>query len=233
MVGGDVEQHGHVGAEVVHVVELEAAQFHDVDVVRPACHLHGERAAYVAGKGCVESCEAQDVACEHGSGGLAVAACQAHAARGGREVSSGELDFADYVYASAVYRAHDGCVVGYSGAFHHFVGVEYALHGVAALLPLDAFGVEDGGVARGHGAVVAQEHVHAFVLCEDGGACAAFAGSEHHDFFLFHHRILRVTNVITASMMPMIQKRVTILASGMAWRGHCMRAGYEPSPGFW
>ena len=33
VVGGDVEQYGNVSAEIIHVVELEAAKFDDVVVI--------------------------------------------------------------------------------------------------------------------------------------------------------------------------------------------------------
>ena len=90
------------------------------------------------------------------------------------------------MYAALAHGAHHGGGVGDAGALDNLVGVEDAVHGVAALFPLYAFGVEHGGVAWRHGAVVAEEHAHAFVLGEDGCAGAALAGAEHY-YFLFAH----------------------------------------------
>ena len=49
MVGSDVEQYCDVGPELVHIVELEAAQLNDVVIEVPAFrYLQGEAAPYVA-----------------------------------------------------------------------------------------------------------------------------------------------------------------------------------------
>ena len=50
VVGRDVEQHGDIGLEVVHVVELETAQLDDVVVVVAGSHLQGQTLAHVTGQ---------------------------------------------------------------------------------------------------------------------------------------------------------------------------------------
>ena len=50
VVGRDVHQDGYVGAEVIHIVELEAGQFDDVVFVRVLCHLECQTPAYIAGQ---------------------------------------------------------------------------------------------------------------------------------------------------------------------------------------
>ena len=61
VVGGDVEQHGHPGAEVVGVVELEAAQLHHVVVGRILNNLLGQGVAHVAGQAHVQPRRLQQV----------------------------------------------------------------------------------------------------------------------------------------------------------------------------
>ena len=72
MVGGDVQQNGNVGAEVIHIVQLERTQLDDVVFVRILGHLQGKRVAYVAGQSGVVARIAEDVVDEAGGGGLAV-----------------------------------------------------------------------------------------------------------------------------------------------------------------
>ena len=61
MVGGDVEQHGNIGAEVVHVVELERREFDDVVFMWVFSHLQSQRTSDVSGQSHVVACLAEDV----------------------------------------------------------------------------------------------------------------------------------------------------------------------------
>ena len=60
MIGGDVEQHGNVGTEVVHIVELERGDFQYIPIsiafLFDFCHLECERASDVACQSYVETC---------------------------------------------------------------------------------------------------------------------------------------------------------------------------------
>ncbi len=62
-----------------------------------------------------------------------------------------------------------------------------------------------------------RKNVESSVFCQYGGTCAAFAGSEYDNLLCLS--VFSVTKVTTASMMPIIQKRVTIFDSGMAAYG--------------
>ena len=94
VVGRDVHYHGHVGLEVVHVLQLERAEFDYVHVVVLAGHLQRQALAYVAGQSDVHARLTQNVIGEQGSGGLAVGAGDAHHL--GVGVSAGELYLAQY-----------------------------------------------------------------------------------------------------------------------------------------
>ena len=182
MVGRDVEYHGYVGLEVVHVVELEAAQLHHVDVVRVACHLISQADAHVSGQGGVDACLGEDVVGEHGGGGLAVRA--GYADHLGVGVASGELYLADDGDILPACLDDDGSVQRYAGALDDFVGAEYAGHRVAAFLEGYAFVDEPAAVLLCDSAAVAQEYVHAFVFGQDSGPETAFAGSEDNEAML-------------------------------------------------
>ena len=51
-------------------------------------------------------------------------------------------------------------------------------------------------------------------------------------FISFCYRIFKVTNVITAKIIPTIQNRVTILVSGITCKGRCIKASIPALPGF-
>ena len=50
MVGSDVEYHGYIGPELVHVLQLEARQFYHIYVVLVAGHLQREALPHVPGE---------------------------------------------------------------------------------------------------------------------------------------------------------------------------------------
>ena len=78
MVGGNVEQNGDIGTELVHVVELETAQFYNVPFVWFFCHLQGQTVTNIAGQSGIQACLLEDVVDEGCGGCLAVAAGDAH-----------------------------------------------------------------------------------------------------------------------------------------------------------
>ncbi len=182
VVGRDVEQHGDVGLERIHIVELERAQLNHVDGMRVAGDLKGEAVADVAGQASVDTRTAQDVIDERGGGRLAVAAGDAdHLGIG---VAARELDFA---YNGNVFLAQgldDRSGVGNTGALHHLVGGKDTLHGVLAVFVRDVLFFECGEIFGSYRSEIAEKHVHALVFCKNGSADAAFAAAEYHKTFL-------------------------------------------------
>ena len=210
-----------------------------------ACHLKGHAAAHVACEAHVDACVFEYVVSEECGGGLSVAAGDAdHLCIG---VASGQFDFGDHGNAFLGDGLHHGSGRGNAGAFDHLVGREYAVHRVAPLFPFYTFVVEHAAIVSGYGSIVAEKHVHSFFLAEDGGAYAALTSAEYDEIFchwyacccfslsgvrIADYLILRVTNVMTARKMPMIQKRVTIFDSGIARKGAWMMASMPELPGF-
>ena len=91
VVGGDVENHGHVGAETVHVFKLETRELDDVDVVGIAGHLQSKAFANVSGEPDVYAGVLKNMVCEKSGGGFAVRAGNANHFSVG--VATGELNF--------------------------------------------------------------------------------------------------------------------------------------------
>ena len=50
MIGSDVEDHGDIGMEIIHVFKLKARKLYHIYVVVLPRHLKGEAPAYVAAR---------------------------------------------------------------------------------------------------------------------------------------------------------------------------------------
>ena len=173
MVGGDIEQHCHIRLELVHIVELETAQFNHIHIVVLGSHLQREAVAHVASQSHIQPCFPQNVIGEHGGSGLAVAAGDAHHL--GIGVATCKLNFADNRNILCGSLLHHWGGGRNARALDDFVGGEHFLFGVLALFPCYLVFVEEFLVFRCDGAHVAQPHVHTFHFGEYCGTCAAFA----------------------------------------------------------
>ena len=175
MVGRDVEEHGYVGAEAVHVVELEGGELDDVAGMGCLGHLQGQAVANVAGQAHVGSCLAQYVVDERGGGGFAVAARDANHAGIGE--ACGKLDFAQYRRALLHELLHKGRGGRYAGALDHLVGIEQTGLGVLAFLPRNAVGIEHVAIVGLDGRHVAYKHFVALLFSQYGSTYAALGGT--------------------------------------------------------
>ena len=72
MVWSDVEQDGHIGTELIHIVELETAQLDDVVLMRSFSHLKGQTLSDVACQTYIIASRLDDVVNHRGSGCLTV-----------------------------------------------------------------------------------------------------------------------------------------------------------------
>ncbi len=153
VVGGDVHQHSDVGTEIIHVLQLERAEFHNIDVVFVFGDLPCQRTSYIACKPCVDACLAQDMVNQHSRGGLAVRPGYTH--HFGIAVAAGEFDFRNNRDATLFKFLDDRGRGGYARRFHHLVGIQNQLFGVMPLFVGDFISVESFKIAGRYFSAVA------------------------------------------------------------------------------
>ena len=87
---------------------------------------------------------------------------------------------------------HHRSIQRYTGALHNLPGGENTVHRVRTFFEFNTFLLEDGAIFGCDFAGIAQKHVETFVLGQNGGAGAAFAGTEDYESFLFcvHRRMI-------------------------------------------
>ena len=182
VVGRNVRQNADMGAEPVHAVQLERAQFQDIPVVVARSHGVGEALADVAAEGHVVTRIAQDLVDERRRGGLAVRARDADALRTAH-VAARELDLGDHRNARLADLPHDRRRVGNPRRLDDLRGGKDPLLGMAAFLvgdlPLVEFGLEPFGYLTGIG----EKDPETLLFGEDRGAVAADAAAQYDDVF--------------------------------------------------
>ena len=171
VVGRDVEQHGDVGAEVVHIVELERRQLNHVVFVGFFGDLQCERMADVASQTHVVACLAENMVDEARRGCFAVGTRDTNHFR--LRIAACELDFADNGNAFCDGLRHDGCRVGNARALDDFVGTENALLRVLTLFPRNSAFVEHLFVLILDVRPVRNEHVETLFLGQCCGSHTA------------------------------------------------------------
>lgn len=92
VVGRDIHQHGGVQVGVVHVVELEAGELHDVDLVRVADEALGEGETDIATCHRIYAARLQEVSGEGGGGCLAIGPRDAYEGAALGHVLGGKFD---------------------------------------------------------------------------------------------------------------------------------------------
>ena len=121
MVRRDIQNHSDVSLEVIHVVELETAQLHDIHIVFLRSHLQRKARPHIAGKTYVEARILQNVIGEHRCCRLAVAAGDANHFR--IRIATGQFNFRNDGNAFRFYFLHNRRRLRNPRAFHHFVGI--------------------------------------------------------------------------------------------------------------
>ena len=175
MIGRDVEQHGHIGLELIHVVQLETAQLDDIHIVMLGSHLQGQAATHVSGQAHVQAGLLEDMIGQLGGRGLAVAAGDAHHL--GVGIAACELNLAHDGDTLLDGLGDHGCRVGDAGALDNLVGIEDFLRGVSAFLPCDAILVKQVLIVLPDFAGITQPHVHAFNLSKHRSTGTALASA--------------------------------------------------------
>ena len=175
VVGGDVEQDGDVGTELIHVVELETAELDDIPVVVAHCHLVGQASPDITRKTHVVACTLEDVVDERCGGRLTVTTRDAHHL--GVGVASGKLDFRDHGDTLFGNLAHHGRLGRYARALDYLIGIEDKFLGVLPILPCDMVLLEHLPVVLLYLRHVREEYIETLFLCQDGSAHAALASA--------------------------------------------------------
>lgn len=175
VVGCDVEQYGNVGMEVIHVVELETAQFDDVIGMRLFGDLQSQALPDVSGQsnviaGILEYME--DEAC-----GRCLSIAPGDAYHLGVGVTAGKFNLADDVCALLDELLYHRGFLRYAWTLDDLVGTEYFFLSVVSFFPFDVMVVEQLLVLVLNGRHIRNEHVEALCLGKYGCPCSTFACS--------------------------------------------------------
>ena len=222
VVRGDIGDHRDMRVEAPDPVELETAYLQHIILSGFPHYLQGETVADIARQAHIQPPFPEQVVGEHGRGGLPVASRDGD--QGGLREPAAELDLRDHRDARLPHLHEQRHGIGDPGALHAQVGLQQARLRVAPFFPFNASLFKNVPVLFLYRTPVRYKDLIPVFLSQDRSAHAAFPCAEHHQPLAFSllllpparihaQRIFRVTMVMMASRIPMIQKRVTILLS--------------------
>ncbi len=236
MVRGDVHHYGYLSPEVIHSVELEAAEFNHIVIISALCHCHREAVTHIAGHSHIEPGLLHHVVNQVGGCGLAVTS--RHAYLDGIGVPPGKLYLGNNRNSLLTDRHNKGVILTETRTLNHLAGIHNKLGGVFPLFKRDIVPDQYLAVFVLYRTAVAHEDVKSLLPGQHSRSRTALSRTQYYNSF-FHsvlssvlpcplhsptnlqcHRtrvsfylVFSVTTLITASMIAMIQKRVTIFGS--------------------
>ena len=134
MVGGDIQQDGDIGPEVVHIVQLEGAELDDIILVRILSHLQRQRVADIACETGIIACLLEDMIDQRGGGGLTVRTRDADHLRVG--VPACKLNLTDDMDAFLLNLHDHRSRIGDTRTLDDLVGIQDLCFRMLSLLPL-------------------------------------------------------------------------------------------------
>ena len=140
MVRRDIQQDGDIRTEIVHIVELETAEFDDIILMRFLCYLQGEGVTDVTCQSCIIACLLEDMVDERGGCGLTVRTRDTDHL--GIRVTARKLNLTDDMDALFLdFHNHRGGI-GNTRALDDLVSIENLGLCVLPFLPLDMTVIE-------------------------------------------------------------------------------------------
>ena len=183
MVRRNVQQHGNIGTEVIHIVQLERRELDDVVFMGFFCHLQSQRVADVASQSCVIASSLEYMIDEARCGGLSIGARDANHLR--RGVAACKLYLADDGNACLDSLGDHRSRIGDARTLDNLVGIEDEALRMLSFLPGNAAFVEHLLIAWSYLRHVTHKHVETFFLRQHSSTGSAFSCSKYYDSFHF------------------------------------------------
>ena len=234
VVGRDVHQHGDVGLEVIHVVQLETAQLNHVVIMLLLSHLQRQTVANITGQTHIVTRILQDVVDERRGGGLTVRTRDANHL--GMGVSACKLNLRNDGDVLLLDLQNHRRILGNAWALDDLVGIEDQFLRMMSLFPNNLMTVQEFLILIFDGRHVADEHIKAFFLGQHSGSSTTFGCTQNYNSFHLvlcfisttphawaDYLIFNVMMVMAASRMVTIQNLVVIMDSNSNPCGRLMR----------
>ncbi|MCY1529000.1 hypothetical protein D9M68_641240 [compost metagenome] len=128
-------------------------------------------------------------------------------------ISFGKFYFRDYRNVMLNQFLNNCCFSGYPRTFYHLIGIQNLGSCMLFFFKGNSQFLQHFFITIGNRPKVGHKNIKALFFCQHCCTNTTFARTKNNQSSLFHYLNFKVTNVIMASMMPIIQKRVTIFAS--------------------
>ena len=174
MIRRDVQQDSNVGTELIHIVELEAAQFNDVVIIFFAlCNLECQTSSNVSSQTHIITSILEDVIDETGCCSFPIRACNTN--HFGMGVSSGKLNLVDDGNPClSGFHNHRSCFWN-TWALDDFLGIQNLLFCMMPFFPLNGVLLQHTLVLWFYGTHVTDKDLKAFLECQHCCTNATFS----------------------------------------------------------
>ena len=175
MVRSDIHQYGDIGTEVIHIVQLERAEFDDIIVMMLFGYLQSQALADISGQSYIQICTLKDVVDQGSSRCLSVGTGDTdHFCIG---IASGKLDFGDNRCTLGFQFQDQRGVIRDTGAFNHLIGIQNEFFGMMSFLPGNMVAVQKVLILILDSGHIRNKCFKSFYFGEYGCTSAAFTGS--------------------------------------------------------
>ena len=199
MIGRNIQQHGNIGFETIHVVELETTQFDHIIIIMFGRYLQGEALSHIPGQTYVEAGFFQYMIRKKRRGSLPVAAGNANHSSIG--IATGKFYFRNNRCSSFFQRLYHRCALGYTGTLHHFIGIKNLLGRMTAFFPFDPVIIELLFIDIFYSRHIRDKDIETFDFRQNSCAGSTLTGSQYDNTFA-HIYLLIEFSTLPMSIRP-------------------------------
>ena len=175
MVRGNIQQDGHIGTEIIHIVQLKRRQFNDVVFMRIFSNLQSQRITDIASQTGIITSRLENMVDKTSRCGLTIRTRNTDHLRVG--VAPGKLYLANDMDTLLLNFDNHRSSVGNTRTLDNLIGIQNLFLCMTAFLPTNLVVVHQFFILVVDFRHVAHKHVKALLLGQDSSTCSAFTSS--------------------------------------------------------
>ena len=175
MVRGDIQQNGHIGTEIIHIVQLKRRQFNDVVFMRIFSNLQSQRVSDIASQTGIITSLLEDMVDKTSRCGLTIRTRNTDHLRVG--IAPGKLYLTDDMDTLLLDFDNHRSSVGNTRTLDYLIGIQNLFFRMMAFLPTNLVVIHQLFILVVDFRHITDKHVETLLLGQNGSTCSALTGS--------------------------------------------------------